>query len=75
MKRSTQPLLLPAPRSTQTLAGRFTRLLAGLLASFVLALLLAPAAFADAPAADPDAAAFEVAIMKGMIDHHRWRCT
>jgi uncharacterized protein (DUF305 family) len=35
------------------------------------ALLLAPPATADAPASDPDAAAFEVEFLEMMIDHHQ----
>ena len=42
----------------------------GLVAAF-LGLLFAPPASADAPAADPDAAAFEVEFLTMMIDHHQ----
>ncbi len=55
----------------RTRPGRHrTGVLSGVLLAF-LGLIFAPPASADAPASDRRAAAFEVAFMREMIDHHQ----
>lgn len=57
--------------STRPAPWRRRVLVIGALFAIFLGVVVAPPASADAPAADPDAEAFEVEFLEMMIDHHQ----
>ena len=78
MDHSVAEHRVPAPsvgrlREASTLPAPWRRrlLVIGAFFAVFLGVVVAPPASADGPAADPDAAAFEVEFLEMMIDHHQ----